>query len=157
MNHYNHYLVKYTQLNLCENDYLRTVWSSILEFLFPPKEKVRIIIGESENKHTTKEKAYLYRNSSNIHGFKINIRLVVDIGGDEADLVVSECAKNDEDNKIIQDEEKLLRKSKDALDGMIQNVSGSDCCLAAYFTQFNGTSCALSTTHLAANGLYVST
>ncbi|KAI9347095.1 hypothetical protein BD770DRAFT_302360, partial [Pilaira anomala] len=64
-----------------------------------------------------KEKKILYPNTKYIHGFKIDIRLVVDI-----DLVTGECAKSHNDSKTIHDEDKLLREAKDALDGIIQNT-----------------------------------
>lgn len=143
-------------INYRENDYFRILWSPLLELLFPPSENVRIVSAESEYPLSIKEKKVLYPKTKYIHGFKIDIRLVVDINTEELDLATGECAKHNSDSKSIQDEDKLLREAKDALDGIIQNTHGYDCRLMAYFIQITGTHCSLSTMELAKNGLYVS-
>ncbi|KAI8889338.1 hypothetical protein K501DRAFT_266882 [Backusella circina FSU 941] len=49
-----------------ENDYLRIVWSLILELLFPPSENIRVITVESEYPLSIKEKKVLYPKSKGI-------------------------------------------------------------------------------------------
>jgi hypothetical protein len=80
----------------------------LLELLFPPSENVRIVSAESEYPLSIKEKKVLYSKTKHIHGFKIDIRLVVDINTEELDLAIGECAKRNSDSKSIQDEDKLL-------------------------------------------------
>lgn len=67
----------------------------------------------------------LYPQEANIIGFKIDARLVLDIGDEEHDLVALEVAKDDNDTKIIQDSAKLLREAKDDLNNLIEIVSTS--------------------------------
>ncbi|KAI9006707.1 hypothetical protein CLU79DRAFT_879225, partial [Phycomyces nitens] len=145
-----------SDVNYRENDYFRILWSLLLELLFPPSENVRIVSAESEYPLTIKEKKILYPKTKHIHGFKIDIRLVVDIDKEELDLAIGECAKRISDSKSIKDEGKLLREAKDALDGIIQYTCKYDCRLMIYFIQITGTHCSLSTTEFARNGLYVS-
>lgn len=156
MNDYKKMLSNSSNINYRENDYFRILWSPLLELLFPPSENVRIVSVESEYPLSIKEKKVLYPKAKYIHGFKIDIRLVVDINTEELDLAIGECAKRNSDSKSIQDEDKLLPEAKDALDGIIQNTHGYDCRLMTYFIQITGTHCSLSTMELAKNGLYVS-
>ncbi|RCH96557.1 hypothetical protein CU097_011494 [Rhizopus azygosporus] len=75
---------------------------------------------------------------------------------EELDLSIGECAKCNSDSKSIQDEDKLLREAKDALDGIIQNTHGYDWRLMTYFIKITGTHCSLSTMELAKSGRYAS-
>ncbi|EPB90736.1 hypothetical protein HMPREF1544_02481 [Mucor circinelloides 1006PhL] len=128
----------------------------LLEILFPPSENVRVVSAESEYQLSINEKKILYpKKKYYIHGFKIDIRLMVDIKEEEIDLAIGECAKHNSDAKSIKDEDKLLREAKGAVDGIIQSASGRDCRLMAYFLQMIGTHCSLSTLDLAKNGVCV--
>lgn len=155
MSTYKKMLINNTNINYRENDYFRILWSPLLEILFRPSENVRVVSAESEYQLSINEKKILYPKKKYIHGFKIDIRLVVDIKEEEIDLAIGECAKHNSDAKSIKDEDKLLREAKDAVDGIIQSTSGRDCRLMAYFLQMTGTHCSLSTLDLAKNGLYV--
>ncbi|KAI8882587.1 hypothetical protein K501DRAFT_137866, partial [Backusella circina FSU 941] len=68
--------------------------------------------GESVPIFSTTNKAELYSKKNNIIGFKIDARLVSDIGDDEHDPVALKVAKDDHDSKVIQDSAKLLREAK---------------------------------------------
>lgn len=67
----------------------------------------------------------LYPQEANIIGFKIDARLVFDIGDEELDLVTLEVAKDDKDNKIIHDSSKSLQEEKDNLNNLIEILSSS--------------------------------
>ncbi|KAI8367220.1 hypothetical protein EDC96DRAFT_574724 [Choanephora cucurbitarum] len=139
-----------------ENEYMRLMWSYLLELLFPPKGIVRVVTGESENAYSTESKKEQYPLAKSVHGFKIDVRLVVEVGDEEEiDLAVGECAKRIDDNKAIKDNAKLLRECKDSIDRLINTLKDTNDDVMSYMIQITGSSCALSTMHLAANGLYV--
>lgn len=132
---------------------MRLIWSYILELFFPPKGIVHVVTGESENAYSTESKKEQYPQAKSVHGFKIDIRLVVE--EEEIDVAVGECAKKNDDNKAINDNAKLLRECKDTIDGLVNNLKNTNDEAMSYMIQITGSSCALSTMHLAANGLYV--
>lgn len=72
---------------------------------------------------STTNKAQLYPDESNIIGFKIDVRIILDIGDEESDLVAMEVAKDDHNTKIIEDSSKLLRETKDDLNNLIEILS----------------------------------
>ncbi|KAI8143170.1 hypothetical protein BJV82DRAFT_103049 [Fennellomyces sp. T-0311] len=139
-----------------EQDYFRILWSRLLELLFGTSKNVRIKAGESAPIYCTNNKAQLYPDQENIIGFKIDGRLIVDIGDNENDLAAIEVAKDDEDRKIIRDMGKLIREAKDDLDNLIQNIAGGkrDPSIFTWMLQIAGANCSISTIHLAGNGLY---
>ncbi|KAI9009927.1 hypothetical protein CLU79DRAFT_686200, partial [Phycomyces nitens] len=123
--------------------------------LFPPKGIVYVVTGESENAYSTESKKEQYPQTKSIHGFKIDIRLVLKVEEEEIDVAVGECAKKNGDNKAINDNAKLLRECKDTIDGLVNNLKNTNDEVMSYMIQITGSSCALSTMHIAGNGLYV--
>ncbi|KAI9493825.1 hypothetical protein BDB00DRAFT_356739 [Zychaea mexicana] len=107
-----------------ENDYLRIVWSPILERIF--SSPLRLISGESIFKYTTKQKQQLYDESNDVKGFKIDIRYVVDKNGKTYDLGAAELGKDGASCKIIQDEGKLTREGKDVVDSLLKTLHESN-------------------------------
>jgi hypothetical protein len=56
----------------------------------------------------------LYDGQTHVIGFKIDLRILIDIGKEELDLVCGEgCLQSAEDNKVISDRSKLLKKEKE--------------------------------------------
>jgi hypothetical protein len=156
---YQKMLCTFSDINYRENAYLRILWYPLLELLFPPSENIRIVTVESRYPPSIKEKKVLYPNAKYIHGFKIDVRLVVEIGKKkkkkkEPDLDIGECAKRNSDSKSIHDEDKLLREAKDVLDGIILNTHARNYRLMSYSIQITGTHCSLSNIELAKNDLY---
>ncbi|KAG2205558.1 hypothetical protein INT47_005933 [Mucor saturninus] len=156
MDNYCHLLHHNEKKTIRENEYLRLIWSYILEQLFRPKGIIRVVTGESENAYSTEIKKEQYPEAKSLRGFKIDIRLVVEVEDGENDVAVGECAKNNDDNKAINDNGKLLRECKDNIDGLVYNLRNADDEVMSYMIQITGPSCVLSTIHLAVNGLYIS-
>ncbi|KAI7847239.1 hypothetical protein BDC45DRAFT_23740 [Circinella umbellata] len=75
-----------------ENDCFRIIWSRSFELLFNSSKVVRIK-RESVPIFSTENKAELYPNDSNIIGFKIDARVVVDVDDNGHDIVSVEVAK----------------------------------------------------------------
>ncbi|CAO3693924.1 unnamed protein product [Rhizopus stolonifer] len=155
---YPHLLMKESKKDrYTENDYFRVLWSRLFELLFSTVRNVRIKSGESVPIFSTNNKAMLYPQEANIIGFKIDARLVLDIGDEEHDLVALEVAKDDNDTKIIQDSAKLLREAKDDLNNLIEIISTSyDEQVFTWSFQVSGANCHISTSHIASDELYVS-
>ncbi|KAG1465488.1 hypothetical protein G6F46_003713 [Rhizopus delemar] len=145
------YLLHCNEKIIRENEYLRLIWSSIFEQLFLPNGIVYVITGEGENAYSTESKKEQYPQAKSVHGFKIDIRLVVEIEEEEIDVAVVECAKKSDDNKAIKDNAKLLRECKDTIDGLVNNLKNTNDEAMSYMIQITGFSCALSTMHLAVN------
>ncbi|KAI7875716.1 uncharacterized protein EV154DRAFT_396919, partial [Mucor mucedo] len=123
--------------------------------LFPPKGIVHVVAGESDNAYSTESKKKKYPEAKSVHGFKIDIRLIVEVEEEENDVAVGECTKNNDNNKAINDNGKLLRKCKDTIDGLVYNLRNVDDEFMSYMIQITASSCLLSTMHLTVNGLYV--
>ncbi|KAF1801622.1 hypothetical protein FB192DRAFT_1446424 [Mucor lusitanicus] len=156
MKKYPSMLIKPPGKKVTESDYLRCVWSPILEALFPPeKNLIRIKSGESINSASTNNKNEQYVAASSIKSLKIDFRLLVDVGNDEVDVGAGECALNDADDKAIEDEGKLTRETKDALDEMVKSVPDDLLDTTCWGLQFTGSHCSLATIHLDSQGLYV--
>ncbi|KAI8338843.1 hypothetical protein BD560DRAFT_459591 [Blakeslea trispora] len=153
MDNYGHLL--HEKKAVRENEYMRLIWSYLFELLFPPKGIVHVVTGESENAHSTESKREQYPQAKSTHGFRIDMRFVVEIEEEEIDVAVGECAKKNDDSKAIRDNAKLLRECKDTVDGLINHLKNTNDEAMSYMIQIAGSSCALSTMHLAANGLYV--
>ncbi|KAG2201163.1 hypothetical protein INT46_007630 [Mucor plumbeus] len=66
-------------LKVSERDYVYQIWLPLLSKLFNiNKNIVRIKTGETVPENTTESKATLYRNHTNIVGFKTDLRILVD-------------------------------------------------------------------------------
>lgn len=95
-------------------------------------------------------------NTSKIIGFKIDLRLLFRHKNHDIDICAGEIANNDGDSKIIDDEGKLNRESKDILDNLISIIPrGKSNVSMGWSVQIGGSSCFFSGIHLDADGLYV--
>ncbi|KAL0084354.1 hypothetical protein J3Q64DRAFT_1822554 [Phycomyces blakesleeanus] len=136
-----------------ESDVLRIVWSPIFELLFPPNQHNLIVkTGETISVMSQEHKQDTYGDSSNVVAFKIDIRVIFKKHGKEIDVVCGEVAKNDEDSKVITDEGKLSRETKDAVDSILTLVETT---AQAFSAQISGSTCLIATQQLIRNGLYV--
>lgn len=136
-----------------ESDVLRIVWSPIFELLFPPNQHNLIVkTGETISVMSQEHKQDTYSDSSNVVAFKIDIRVIFKKHGKEIDVVCGEVAKNDEDSKVITDEGKLSRETKDAVDSILTLVETT---AQAFSAQISGSTCLIATQQLIGNGLYV--
>lgn len=136
-----------------ESDVLRIIWSPIFELLFPPNQHNLIVkTGETVSVMSQEHKQDTYSDSSNVIAFKIDIRVIFKNHGKEIDVVCGEIAKNDEANKIITDEGKLSRETKDAVDSILTLVETA---AQAFSVQISGSTCVIATQQLTGNGLYV--
>ena len=137
---------------ISEHDVL-DLWSPIFKLLIGINNAVRLKKGETVNPVSTEQKKLLYPNESNVKGFKIDFRILSDVEGDEFDFAAGEVAIDcSSDEKVIHDEVKLLRESKDIADRL------ADCGSAQQYgwsIQICGLEGSCSTTHLHTNGLYV--
>ncbi|KAI8143981.1 hypothetical protein BJV82DRAFT_498231, partial [Fennellomyces sp. T-0311] len=80
------------------------------------KGNIRIKTQESTFAYTIKRNVDQYPESTNVIGFEIDIRFLVDYGVQEYDLCSNEMAKRDDDDKTMNDRAKVNRESKHDLD-----------------------------------------
>lgn len=146
------YVCKDLEDDHSESDLLRIVWSPILEFIFPKKNYVKVKTGETINAISQQQKKDLYCEEDSVKAFKIDIRVIHNTNGAEVDIVAGEIAIDDEDTKLVSDEGKLCRETKDAVDAMI-SITGNP--VQAIGLQINGSTCLVTLNTLARNGLYV--
>ncbi|KAI9321657.1 hypothetical protein BX666DRAFT_1837048, partial [Dichotomocladium elegans] len=90
----------------------------------------------------------------NVVGYKIDMRIIADVDGEECDIGACEVAKTDTVKKIIDDEAKLLREGKDVVDHLAR-LPLTEVCPMGWVIQIANCQCQLSSIHLAADGLYV--
>lgn len=95
-------MLKKTKEDYSENDFLRIVWSPILELLFMPYEHGLITkTGETISKYhisrTQEHKQDLYFDSLDVVAFKIDAKIILKNNGKDVDIVSDELAKNDID------------------------------------------------------------
>ncbi|KAI7851167.1 hypothetical protein BDC45DRAFT_412195, partial [Circinella umbellata] len=113
-----------------------------------------IYSGESIFQYTTneKKKSY-YTNNVNIRGYKIDIRIIANVEGQECDVGAAELARQDNMKKIIDDEAKLSREGKDVIDHLAKrSITGLR--PMCWLIQIANCQCLLSTIHLVSDGLY---
>lgn len=95
-------------------------------------------------------------DTTKIVGFKIDLRLLVRHDDRDIDICTGEIASHDGDSKIVSDEGKLNRESKDILDNLITTIAQDKSYVSmGWSLQIGGSSCFFSTIHLDADGLYV--
>lgn len=117
-----------------------------------------ICSGESVNSNSTGNKEEQYEPSKSVKGFKIDLRFIYDTEEDEYDAGAGEAAKmSNNDDKLLKDLGKVVRESKDVLDGLLNilmedNIAKS---LSTWFIQVCGLQGEIASVHLASNGLYV--
>jgi hypothetical protein len=135
-----------------ERDYLYQLWLPIFRNLFNINNStVRIKTGETVLEGSSEAKAALYDDQSHVIGFKIDFRILVDIGKEELDLVCGEgCLQSAEDNKAISDRSELLREGKEIEMGIseILDSSNGDLKSQAWCLQYIGKTCHFSTVHV---------
>ncbi|KAI8047046.1 hypothetical protein BDF21DRAFT_373129, partial [Thamnidium elegans] len=122
--------------------------------LFPPSNCVRVKAGESINSSFTTNKKELYHESTYVKGFKIDFRFLTDMEGEEYDIGIGECAMDSTDTKAIEDEGKLSREAKDAVDKMLK-VVGAKVNTKIWMIQTSDSSCFISMLDIFDIGLYV--
>jgi hypothetical protein len=146
-------------VSVSETDYLAYVWIPLFRRLFPPGYDIRIKTGETCYPYTSKCKQDMYKNSSKVSGFKVDLRFIVEKDGQEYDICSVEAACNAQaDTKVLSDEGKLNREMKDHLDAMIETMGNATTTateLCGWGIQIIGASCLIRSLHLADNGLYV--
>lgn len=131
------------------SDFLRIVWSPIFELLFPPNQHNLIVkTGETVSVMSQELKQDTYSDSSNIIAFRIDIRVIFKNHGKEIDVVCGEVAKNDGDSKVITDEGKLSRETKDAVDSILALIETT---AQAFSVQISGSTFMIVTQQLAGN------
>lgn len=117
-----------------------------------------ICSGESVNSNSTGNKEEQYISSKSVKGFKIDLRFIYDTEEDKYDVGAGEAAKlNNNDGKLFKDLGKVIRESKDVLDGFLNIVMEDSIAksLSAWFVQIFGPQGGIASVHLACNGLYV--
>ncbi|KAG2235353.1 hypothetical protein INT48_004972, partial [Thamnidium elegans] len=140
---------KYTS-RFTEYDYLGKVWIPFILTSF-------ICSGESINSVSTVNKEEQYESSKSVKGFKIDLRFIYDTEEDEYNVGAGEAAKTNDDDKLLHDLGKVIRESKDVLDGLLNIVMEDNIAksLSAWFVQICGLQGEIASVHLAFNGLYV--
>ncbi|KAL7327135.1 hypothetical protein PS15p_209370 [Mucor circinelloides] len=151
---YNYLLSQNPTKDVTELDCYCTIWSPIFLLLFPPSNHVRVKAGESINSSSTINKKELYRENSHVKAFKIDFRFLADMGNEEYDIGVGECAVNSSDTKAVKDEGKLTREAKDAVDKILRAVS-EKVNTKVWTIQTLGSSCSISMLDIFDVGLYV--
>ncbi|CAO3675477.1 unnamed protein product [Rhizopus stolonifer] len=119
--YYPEYLSKTPEFEIRENDYIRILWSPLLEALFVKDKSIRIICSESCNPSTAAKKKTIYSEAKNVIAFKIDVRIVCCYNGVNYELVNGEAACHSGDDKIVQDEGKLTREGKDIQNCFVEN------------------------------------
>ncbi|CEP14977.1 hypothetical protein [Parasitella parasitica] len=152
-------LIKVNPPDFSENDYLRVVWSNFFEYLFPASGNIKIKTGETTYYKSAENKSQLYAhfpNTSKIIGFKIDLRLLLRLNSRDIDICAGEIASHDGDSKIIDDEGKLNRESKDILDNLISIIPQNQSNVSmGWSVQICGSSCFFGGIHLNPDGLYI--
>lgn len=106
-----------------ESNVLRITWSLIFELLFPSNQHNFIVkTGETISVMSQEHKQGTSSDISNVIAFKIDIRVISKNHGKEIDVDCGKIAKNDEANKIIKNEGKLSRETKDTVDSILTCV-----------------------------------
>ncbi|KAI7900222.1 uncharacterized protein BX663DRAFT_412408, partial [Cokeromyces recurvatus] len=119
------------------------------------KEIVRVKSGESTNPFSSINKQIQYHDHSNIIGFKIDSRFILDHEDHEIDLGCLEAAINAFDaDKVYNDKAKLAREAKEIVDVLTSNSLPAAYC-HGWAIQICGLSGKVSTVELVADKLYV--
>ncbi|KAL9542447.1 hypothetical protein MBANPS3_008605 [Mucor bainieri] len=143
---------------LTEYDYLNKVWTPLIDAVFAINGSIiRMKSGESINDISTSNKQEVYHDRSSIAGFKIDMRFLYDTDEHEYDIGAGEATKAYQEAKLVDDLSKLIRESKDVLDGLMNIVLDDHTAnkLESWFLQICGLSAEIGSTHLAFDGLYV--
>ncbi|KAG1148352.1 hypothetical protein G6F37_005760 [Rhizopus arrhizus] len=141
-----------------EYDYLGKIWIPLFDSILAINgSTIRLKSGESINSINTGNKEEQYESSKSAKGFKIDLRFIYDTEEDEYDVGAGEAAKTNNDDKLLQDLGKVIRESKDVLDGLLNIVMEDSIAksLSAWFVQICGLQGEIASVHLAFNGLYV--
>ncbi|KAJ8662584.1 hypothetical protein O0I10_001545 [Lichtheimia ornata] len=155
-----HLLQEQPSVSVSEADYISFVWLPLFRHLFHSGCNIRIKTGETAFPFSTHCKQELYPGATNMVGFKVDVRFVVDLEKNEHDICsVEACCNGDKDSKVVSDEGKLNREMKDNLDNMIAMVETTspkqECQYTTWGVQIIGPSCVISSIHLSDSGLYI--
>lgn len=152
-------LDKRNESKVSERDYLYQLWLPIFRSLFNINNNtVRIKTGETVLQGSSEAKAALYADQTHVIGFKIDLRILLDIGQEEFDLVCGEgCLESAEDDKVTSDRSKLLREGKETEKGIseILDSSEEDIKSQAWCIQFIGKTCHFFTIYPTKHGYHV--
>ncbi|KAI7899835.1 uncharacterized protein BX663DRAFT_519662 [Cokeromyces recurvatus] len=140
---------------ISERDFTYQLWLPIFQKIFHINDEIiRIKVGETVLSESTESKASIYTSSSNIVGFKVDIRFLLDFETEEFDLACAEaCIPVVPVAKIHHDMSKLLREGKimqTAALNVIQNSS-----IYSWVIQISGPSCSFYTVHGTKNQYHV--
>jgi hypothetical protein len=113
-----------------ERDFSYQLWLPIFRKIFRINDEViRIKVGETVLSVSTESKASIYSNSSNIIGFKVDMRFLLDFETEEFDLACAEaCIPIVPEAKIQHDMSKLLREGKIMQTTALNVVQDSSVC-----------------------------
>lgn len=87
---------------------------------------VKIKTGEFAYKYATINKVEAYKESEGVADFKIDIRFTIRTDDSNFDFGCGEAAVYDSDSKIIEDEGKLLREAKEAVNNLLFSCNAED-------------------------------
>ncbi|KAL9536491.1 hypothetical protein MBANPS3_012613, partial [Mucor bainieri] len=126
-----------------EADYLYQGWLPIFTKLLAGTG-VKLTIGETVNSETTEQKMLVYRDSTNIIGFKTDIRFYVKNGGISFDVASVEAGKQvPGSTKMKEDHAKLMREGKCNAAALCRATGGA--VSHSWNLQVSGRFCILST------------
>ncbi|CAO3655131.1 unnamed protein product [Mucor hiemalis] len=105
-------LDKRYESKVSERDYLYQLWLPIFRSLFNINNNtVGIKTNETVLQGSSEAKAALYADQTHVIGFKIDLRILLDMGQEEFDLVCGEgCLESAEDDKKLRAIETALKK-----------------------------------------------
>jgi hypothetical protein len=150
------YLLQSTyKKNNSEGNYLTEIWFPVLKSLFAINGNlVRLKVGETIPGDSTEEKSRLYVGEKHIVGFKTDIRFICDYDDSEFDIGALEvCLPGAEDDKVTNDEAKLLREGK-SMSKALHHVTSGDID-ASWIIQVSGFKAYFSTVSYVGNDFYV--
>ncbi|KAG1392849.1 hypothetical protein G6F58_012428 [Rhizopus delemar] len=113
---------------ITEQDIVSKIWAPFLKkTLSVGGDLVRTKLGESISQYSQAEKQLQYVNMKHTKTFKVDIRFLYDLNGNEYDVGAGEATKEASDEaKILSDKSKLLREGKDVLDRILNTVIPED-------------------------------
>ncbi|SAL99583.1 hypothetical protein [Absidia glauca] len=137
---YPHLLKRNPDVGVSEYDYLTFLWNQDGRNMLP---------------FSANNKREQHHDGTQVTGFKIDLRCLVDVSKTEDDICSMEVCCNDiNGDKIIANEGKLNREMQDDLDAMIDlNQEVIKCC--SWGVQICGAACLILSTHLTDEGLHV--
>ncbi|KAG0734665.1 hypothetical protein G6F57_008820 [Rhizopus arrhizus] len=144
---------------ITEQDIVSKIWAPFLKkTLSVGGDLVRTKLGESISQYSQAEKQLQYVNMKHTKTFKVDIRFLYDLNGNEYDVGAGEATKEASDEaKILSDKSKLLREGKDVLDRILNTVIPEDDAKNAigHTIQIKGLCAQVISVYLNPTGLYI--